>query len=36
MTEARSYPRHVKTDAGDLELRLMVPCDEASVLAFAQ
>ena len=23
MTETRSYPRHVKTDAGDIEFRLM-------------
>ncbi len=23
MSETRSYPRHVKTDAGDIEFRLM-------------
>ena len=36
MTETRSYPRHVKTDAGDIEFRLMARADEAAVLAFAQ
>jgi GNAT superfamily N-acetyltransferase len=36
MIETRSYPRNVKTDAGDIELRLMTRSDEASVLAFAQ
>jgi RimJ/RimL family protein N-acetyltransferase len=36
MTETRSYPRHVKTDAGDIEFRLMGRSDEAAVLAFAQ
>jgi RimJ/RimL family protein N-acetyltransferase len=36
MTETRSYPRHVKTDAGDIEFRLMRRSDEAAVLAFAQ
>jgi GNAT superfamily N-acetyltransferase len=36
MIETRSYPRHVATDAGDIELRLMTRSDEASVLAFAQ
>ena len=36
MTEQRSYPRHVKTDAGDIEFRLMTRSDEAAVLAFAQ
>src|ERR1700712_4882142 len=35
-TETRSYPRHVKTDAGDIEFRLMAPSDEAAVLEFAQ
>jgi RimJ/RimL family protein N-acetyltransferase len=36
MSETRSYPRHVKTDAGDIEIRLMSRADEAAVLAFAQ
>src|ERR1700710_2564932 len=36
MSETRSYPRHVKTDAGDIELRIMGPADEAAVLEFAQ
>ena len=36
MSETRSYPRHVKTDAGDIEFRLMSRSDEAAVLAFAQ
>jgi len=36
MSETRSYPRHVKTDAGDIEVRLMSRADEAAVLAFAQ
>src|SRR4051794_6713704 len=36
MSEKRSYPRRVKTDAGDIEFRLMSPADEAAVLAFAQ
>ena len=36
MTETRCYPRHVKTDAGDIEFRLMSPADEAAVLDFAQ
>ena len=36
MTEKRSYPRHVKTDAGEVEFRLMSRVDEAAVLAFAQ
>src|SRR4030081_4045036 len=36
MSETRSYPRHVKTDAGDIEFRLMAQTDEAAVLAFAQ
>jgi RimJ/RimL family protein N-acetyltransferase len=36
MTEARSYPRHVTTDAGDTEFRLMTRADEAAVLDFAQ
>ena len=36
MSEARSYPRQVKTDAGDIEFRLMSRADEAAVLDFAQ
>ncbi len=36
MSETRSYPRRVKTDAGDIEIRLMSRADEAAVLAFAQ
>jgi RimJ/RimL family protein N-acetyltransferase len=36
MTQTRSYPRHVKTDAGDVEFRLMSRADEIAVLDFAQ
>jgi hypothetical protein len=36
MTETRSYPRHVKTDAGEIEIRLMSRADEAAVLDFAR
>jgi ribosomal protein S18 acetylase RimI-like enzyme len=36
MSDTRSYPRTIKTDAGEIELRLMSPADEAAVLAFAQ
>ena len=36
MSEQRSYPRHVKTDAGEIEIRLMSPADEAAVLAFGK
>ena len=36
MSETRTYPRHVKTDAGEIEFRLMSRADEAAVLAFAQ
>ena len=36
MSETRSYPRHVKTDGGDIEFRLMARADEAAALAFAQ
>src|SRR5947207_10596171 len=36
MSETRSYPRHVKTDSGDIEFRMMARNDEAAVLAFAQ
>jgi RimJ/RimL family protein N-acetyltransferase len=34
--EIRSYPRHVKTEAGDIEFRLMTAADEAAVLEFAR
>jgi RimJ/RimL family protein N-acetyltransferase len=36
MSEKRTYPRQVKTDAGQIEIRLMGAADEAAVLAFAQ
>src|ERR1041385_3230094 len=36
MSETRTFPRHFKTDAGDIEFRLMSPADEAAVLEFAQ
>jgi RimJ/RimL family protein N-acetyltransferase len=36
MSETRSYPRRVATDAGDIEFRLMSSADEAAVLDFAQ
>ena len=36
MTETRSYPRHVMTEAGDIEFRLMTRADEAAVLDFAK
>src|SRR6266436_3458660 len=36
MTDPRSYPRRVATDAGDIEVRLMSRADESAVLAFAQ
>src|SRR5205807_10099408 len=36
MSEQRSYPRHAKLDAGDIEFRLMSRADEAAVLAFAK
>lgn len=35
-SETRSYPRHITTEAGDIEFRMMAASDEASVLAFAQ
>src|ERR1700681_2080541 len=35
-SEARSYPRRVATDAGEIEFRLMSQADEAAVLDFAQ
>jgi RimJ/RimL family protein N-acetyltransferase len=34
--ESRSYPRREKTDAGEIEFRLMSQADEAAVLDFAQ
>jgi len=36
MTETRSYPRRVATEAGEIEFRLMSQADEASVLDVAQ
>ncbi|MGX9428104.1 MULTISPECIES: GNAT family N-acetyltransferase [Bradyrhizobium] len=36
MSETRPYPRRVKTEAGEIEFRLMSRADEAAVLAFAQ
>ena len=36
MNETRSYPRHIRSDAGDIEFRLMSRADEPAVLAFAQ
>jgi RimJ/RimL family protein N-acetyltransferase len=36
MSDARSYPRHIELDAGDIEFRLMTRPDEAAVLDFAQ
>ena len=36
MSEARSYPRHVNTDAGEIEFRLMSRADEGAVLDFAK
>jgi N-acetylglutamate synthase-like GNAT family acetyltransferase len=35
-SETRSYPRRVATEAGEIEIRLMSPADEAAVLEFAQ
>jgi RimJ/RimL family protein N-acetyltransferase len=35
-SETRSYPRRVNTEAGEIEIRLMAPADQAAVLAFAQ
>ena len=35
-TDTRSYPLHVVTEAGDIELRMMGPADEALVLDFAR
>ena len=31
MSEARSYPRHAKTDAGEIEFRMMARSDEAAL-----
>jgi N-acetylglutamate synthase-like GNAT family acetyltransferase len=36
MTETRSYPRHVGTDVGEIQFRLMSRTDEAQVLEFAR
>jgi RimJ/RimL family protein N-acetyltransferase len=36
MSEQRSYPRRVSTDAGEIEFRLMSQADEAAVLEFAR
>ena len=36
MSEARSYPRRVTTDAGEIEFRLMSRADEDAVLDFAR
>jgi RimJ/RimL family protein N-acetyltransferase len=36
MNEQRHYPRHVKTEAGDVEFRLMSRADESAVLVFAR
>jgi N-acetylglutamate synthase-like GNAT family acetyltransferase len=35
-SDIRSYPLHVSTEAGDIEIRMMAPADEALVLEFAQ
>ena len=36
MSETRSYPRRVNTEAGEIEFRLMTRADEAAVLEFAK
>jgi RimJ/RimL family protein N-acetyltransferase len=36
MTETRSYPRRVNTEAGEIEFHLMTRADEAAVLDFAK
>ena len=36
MNETLTYPRRIRTDAGEIEIRLMTRTDEAAVLAFAQ
>ena len=35
-SETRTYPRRVKTEAGEIEFRLMSAADETAVLDFAQ
>ena len=35
-SDIRTYPVHVRTEAGDIELRMMGPADEAAVLEFAK
>jgi N-acetylglutamate synthase-like GNAT family acetyltransferase len=35
-SDIRTYPLHVSTEAGDIEIRMMRPADEALVLEFAQ
>src|ERR1700730_18197834 len=35
-SDIRTYPFYVTTEAGDIELRLMSPADEAAVLEFTQ
>ena len=36
MSETRSYPRRVNTEAGEIDFRLMTRADEAAVLVFAK
>jgi len=36
MSETRSYPRRVATEAGEIEFRLMTRADESAVLDFAR
>ena len=36
MSDTRSYPRRVNTDAGEIEFHLMTRADEAAVLDFAK
>jgi RimJ/RimL family protein N-acetyltransferase len=36
MSETRSYPRRARTEAGEIEFRLMSRADEAAVLDFAR
>ena len=36
MTETRSYPRQINTEAGAIEFRLMARADEGAVLDFAK
>ena len=35
-TDIRTYPLRVATEAGEVEIRMMEPADEAAVLAFAR